>query len=104
MRERALVTEPLSECDLIAKGMVNGEQRGWVMLSDGRFISDRAAEGTVGLIELAQLALTPGQEMTFTCAPPNSGFRMGVDRDEDGVFDRDEIDSGGDPADSGSVP
>jgi hypothetical protein len=29
---------------------------------------------------------------------------MGVDRDEDGFFDRDEIDGGSDPADPGSTP
>ena len=36
--------------------------------------------------------------------PPGSGLRIGIDRDEDGFFDRDEIDGGSDPADPGSTP
>jgi hypothetical protein len=31
-------------------------------------------------------------------------LRIGVDRDEDGFFDRDEIDAGSDPADPSSIP
>ena len=38
------------------------------------------------------LAASPGQDLTYTAVPPGSGERMGVDRDEDGYFDRDEID------------
>ncbi len=36
--------------------------------------------------------------------PPGSGLRVGVDRDEDGWFDRDEIDAGTDPADPSDFP
>jgi hypothetical protein len=35
---------------------------------------------------------------TFTCAPPGSGYRAGIDRDQDGVFDFDEVLAGTDPA------
>src|SRR5262249_27454999 len=45
-----------------------------------------------------------GEERTYTCAPPGSGSRMGIDRDEDGFLDRDEIDAGSDPADPASIP
>jgi hypothetical protein len=31
-------------------------------------------------------------------------MRVGVDRDEDGFFDRDELDAGSDPADPSSTP
>jgi hypothetical protein len=50
------------------------------------------------------LANTPGQELTFTCVPPGSGERIGVDRDEDGFYDRDELDAGTDPANPDSFP
>ena len=29
-------------------------------------------------------------EITFTCVPPGSGVRIGIDRDEDGILDADE--------------
>ena len=32
-------------------------------------------------------ASTAGQEITYTCAPPGSGYRMGINRDEDIVLD-----------------
>lgn len=51
-----------------------------------------------GLIDSAS------ESLTYTCAPPSSGNRMGVDRDDDGFFDRDELDAGSDPADPLSVP
>src|SRR2546422_5206515 len=38
----------------------------------------------------SQVALT-GQELTYTCVPPGSGVRIGIDRDEDGFPDRTEI-------------
>ena len=56
----------------------------------------RAAETSAANLRL--LANTAGQELTYTCVPPGSGDRMGIDRDEDGYFDRDEIDAGSDPA------
>jgi len=36
--------------------------------------------------------------------PVGSGDRMGIDRDEDGYFDRDELDAGSNPADPLSIP
>jgi hypothetical protein len=36
--------------------------------------------------------------------PSGSEVRIGVDRDEDGIFDRDELDDGTDPADPNSPP
>ena len=45
-----------------------------------------------------------GQALTYTAVPPGGSLRAGVDRDEDGYFDRDEIDAGSDPADPLSIP
>jgi hypothetical protein len=39
---------------------------------------------------LRQRAAQNGGELTYTCAPPGSGVRIGIDRDEDGVLDGDE--------------
>jgi hypothetical protein len=49
-------------------------------------------------------ANTAGQELTFTCVPPGSGGRIGIDRDGDGYGDSDETDAGSDPDDPGSIP
>jgi DNA-binding beta-propeller fold protein YncE len=92
-------------CDLVVKGVVNGEARGYLLdRSSGRFRSDRAAEAQLTITTLRALANTPGQELTFTCAPFGSGLRMGIDRDQDAFLDRDEIDAGSDPADPLSIP
>ena len=88
--------------DLVVKGIVAGEQRGYYRLGQGNFQSDRAAEIHD---EQTMLALAgTGQELTFTLVPTLGGERIGVDRDEDGFFDRDELDAGSNPADPGSTP
>ena len=45
-----------------------------------------------------------GEEVTYTCVPPGSGYRIGIDRDEDGVLDLDEVSAGTDPAGNFSRP
>jgi hypothetical protein len=42
--------------------------------------------------------------MTYTCAPPGSGHRIGLDRDSDGFRDGDEDDHHTDPADPTDHP
>lgn len=42
--------------------------------------------------------------VTFTCVPPGSGVRLGVDRDGDGYRDGDELLWGSDPADPNHTP
>jgi YVTN family beta-propeller protein len=79
------------ECDLIAKGRIDGEARGWLLDSTlGTFASDREAEASLTDSELRALAEVAGQELTYTCVPPGSGLRMGIDRDLDGVLDADD--------------
>jgi YVTN family beta-propeller protein len=92
------------ECDLTAKGTVGGAERGWYLKQgSGVFQGDRA-EPAVFDATLRAFAATPGQEITYTCVPPGSGVRVGVDRDSDGWFDRYERDHGTDPADPASFP
>jgi DNA-binding beta-propeller fold protein YncE len=92
------------ECDVVVKGVLGGLPRGWYRLPGGTFQSDRSTEAPVSLATLQTQAGVPGQERTFTCVPPGSGERIGVDRDEDGFYDRDELDAGTDPADPSSFP
>jgi len=90
------------DCDVIVKGVIAGEARGAVRLAGGNFQTDR--NETLTDAQVRALANTAGQEITYTCVPPGSGERMGIDRDEDGFFDREEIDAGSDPADPLSTP
>src|SRR5262249_37475170 len=74
----------VTECDLIVKGSVGGVARGWVRLSSGQFRDDHG--NTIDDASLRALASTEGP-LTYTCAPPGSGTRMGFDREPDGAFD-----------------
>jgi len=80
----------LGDCDLVVKGTYAGESRGWVRLPNGNFRSDRAAEPEISEGDLRTQAGTPGQELTWSCVPPGSGTRVGIDRDEDTVLDGDD--------------
>jgi hypothetical protein len=91
-------------CDLVAKRNVDGEPRGYLFAGSDVFISDRASEPPVTAMAMRSEALTAGQEVTYTCVPPGSGVRIGIDRDGDGYGDRDELDQGSDPEDAGSTP
>ena len=91
------------ECEVIVKGVVAGEARGAVRIAGGNFQTDRDGEVLTDA-QVRALANTAGQELTYTCVPPGSGERMGIDRDEDGFLDRDELDAGSDPADPDSIP
>ncbi len=92
----------VGEVGLVVKGIVNGEHRGYYQTTPGTFQSDRAA-GTASAATLLSSA-APGSELVLTLVPLGSEVRIGVDRDEDGHFDRDEIDAGSDPADPASTP
>ncbi|MEM9388066.1 MAG: hypothetical protein AAGA68_23625 [Pseudomonadota bacterium] len=87
LRERAA----LGECDLIGQGIIDGEARGMTMvMPPARFRLDRAGE-ELSLREVLEASRAPGNVLTFTCVPPGAGVRMGIDRDEDGVLDGDEV-------------
>ena len=45
-----------------------------------------------------------GKPVTYTCTPPGSGFRLGVDRDADGYRDGDERLAHSDPSDPNDTP
>jgi len=93
---QAKVTIPREKCDLIVKGVVEGLSRGYLMNADGNYQSDIKSEVLTDS-ELRDLVINNNQTLTFTCVPPGSGIWMGIDRDEDGLFDRDEIIAGTNP-------
>ncbi len=88
---------------LVVKGNFAGLPRGFAYLNgSGVFESDRAAQ-TLTAAQL-QAAAQPGSELTYTLVPLGSQVRIGIDRDLDGYYDRDELDAGSDPADPDSTP
>ncbi len=75
----------VKECEVIAKGTVGGVQRGWLRIANTpNFRSD--LDTIVSNGDLRALTNTEGP-ITYTCVPPGSGTRMGIDRDEDTVLD-----------------
>jgi len=58
---------------------------------DGLAVTFRTEEGPLAAVNDASFAI-------------GSGERIGIDRDEDGIFDRDELDACSDPANAASVP
>ena len=90
-------------CDLIAKGRVGGQPRGWAYQGAGQWKSDKSAEGLLGTAQLIALA-GRGSELTLTGVPRGSGVRAGLDRDRDSYPDGDELDAGSDPGNPASTP
>ena len=98
-----IAQDAAAHCDLIVKGRLGGQARGWVYDGGGTFRSDRLSDPPLSAASLRALA-GAGSELTFTGVPAGSGPRMGIDRDGDGYFDRTELDAGADPADPLSTP
>lgn len=72
-----------TECDLVVKGVVSGQPRGWLMQPAGFYLDDTGAIITQNSLR----ALALDSDLTYTCAVPGSGYRMALDRDEDTVTD-----------------
>ncbi len=87
---------------LVAKGVQAGLPRGYEYVGAGLMQTDRASE-TI-LASALRLAAAAGNEVTFTVVPYGSQRRIGIDRDFDGHYDRDELDACSDPADPASTP
>ena len=84
-------------CDLIAKNQDNG----FLYIGDGQFISSKKNTAIINSADLQSSVNSPSGEITFSCVPYGSGYRVGIDRDEDGTLDNDEslagdIDNDGD--------
>jgi hypothetical protein len=100
LRQRA----DAGECDLVAKTEIFDLEVGFLYIGSGLFRSDRRALPPITETALQHLATLAGRPVTYTCAPPGSGERIGVDRDGDGTWDGDERDAHSDPDDPSSTP
>jgi len=85
---RAGVTSPRPECELVAKAVIGGTARGWVYARESSsFVSDRRGDAAVALADLLSLGRSNNAPLTFTCAPPGNGTRLGISRKGDGSLD-----------------
>ncbi len=100
LRQRA----DAGECDLVAKTRIDGDEAGFLYVGSGLFVRDRRGQPPLTDAALRSLAAGFGHPVTYTCVPPGSGERVGVDRDGDGVWDGDERLAHTDPADPDSRP
>lgn len=71
------------ECDLVAKNRWGG----FLYVGDGKFRFSLRGRPIIPDPLLRASAFLPQGEITYTCTPPGSGVRMGIDRDEDGIPD-----------------
>jgi hypothetical protein len=76
------------DCDLVAKAREDGRERGFLYTAGG-FVTDVTGAPMMPDASLRALATAPGGAVTFTCVPPGSGMRIGIDRDLDGGLDGD---------------
>ena len=88
--QRATITSPRRECELVAKAVIQNVAKGWVMNGSQNFVPNAAAEPALTLQGMLDQVTASGTPVTFTCTPPGNGSRIGVDRDSDNVLDRDE--------------
>jgi DNA-binding beta-propeller fold protein YncE len=100
LRQRA----DAGECDLVAKTWIDDDEAGFLYVGSGLFATDRRGQPPITDAALRSLAAGFGVPVTYTCVPPGSGERVGVDRDGDGSWDGDERRAHTDPADPDSRP
>jgi len=101
----------VTECDLVAKGRWNNRVRSALYdpntdtyQFDAELIyAGIAPQNVLTATEIRTIAQMPDQDMTFTCVPPGSGVRIGLDRDGDGIWNFDELQAGTKADDPGSV-
>ena len=71
---------PNKECDLVVKAKINGVTRGWWLSATDSYVPDSSTDATLTSAQLKALAVSVPTELTFTCTPPGSGPRLGIDR------------------------
>lgn len=96
----------VTECDLVAHLVEGAVARGYLFSpSTGSYTPDDGG-GLHTSASLRTLAGTSGQELTYTCAPPGSGNRMALDRDDDRLWNGFETGDGvfHSPTETGTNP
>lgn len=86
LMQRALA----GDAELVVKGVIDGEARGFLLLPSGLFQADRRQQAPLSADALLELTQQQGNYLTLTAVPVGSGQRIALDRDEDGLWDGDK--------------
>jgi DNA-binding beta-propeller fold protein YncE len=78
--------DPNRHCELVAQALQAGRMRSYEY-GGGVWIPDSVADPT---LTTTALRTNAGSELTFTCATLGAGTRLGLDWDEDGVYNADD--------------
>ena len=81
--ERASV----GECDLVVS---NKTSNYLYDAATSKFVSDLSAEPAMNDADLRAKVKGKDAQITYTCTPPGNGLRLALDRDMDGVYNRDD--------------
>lgn len=86
----AILGGVVTECDLTANGVINSVPSAFLFDTIAQqYAPDAADDALLSTGQLRALAVESGNSVTFTCVPPGSGRRIALDRDRDGVLNRD---------------
>ncbi len=72
---RALVTNPRPECDLVATAVLDGRTRLWAFNANEKFVPGDRMTPSLTRSELLEQVNEESGSVTFTCTPPGSGAR-----------------------------
>jgi len=75
-----------SRCDVVLKGMVGGDMRGFVLAQAGPVLFESDQHQFLTLPQM-QALVAASNTLVATAVPPGSGYRIGVDQDQDGIGD-----------------
>jgi len=75
-----------SRCDVVLKGSVAGDMRGFVLAQAGPVLFESDEHQFFTLAQM-QALVAAGNSLVATAVPPGSGYRIGVDQDLDGIGD-----------------
>ena len=84
-----MLGSPITECDVVVKGNFGAVPRGWRRESGTTPANTVYRDDTNVTITGASLRLLAASQgpLTYTCAPPGSGTRMGINQDRDLLLD-----------------
>ncbi len=103
----ALLASLIAQADsgsiaMIARRYEAAGTRGHVYATQSVWLSDRENQPTTA--DALRTGASASAPVSFIAVPITTQFRVGVDRDADGVFDQDELDGSADPANAASLP
>jgi DNA-binding beta-propeller fold protein YncE len=91
------------ECELVVTTRQLTTERGYLYIpSTGKFVPSDHLKLPLTDTQLRLVALL--RPLTYTCVPPGSGYRVGLDADLDGCYNATEVTAGFDPRDPSSTP